>query len=54
MNFFVPIVDNALILAGLAYWSNRPINKAKTVIPGGPLSQGDPLAVMALLYISSE
>ena len=49
MNSFVTIVDNALILARLAYeWSNCPTNKAKTVV------QGVPLAVMALLYISSE
>ena len=38
MNSFVTIVENALILARLAYWSNCPINKAKTVIQGGSLS----------------
>ena len=32
------IVDNALIVGRLGYWSNCPINKAKTVIQGGSLS----------------
>ena len=38
VNSFVIVVDNALILARLAFWSNCSINKAKTVIQGESLS----------------